>query len=275
MNFRSNLLQGWWIEGKCKGSEGRKVVTQKPSSGKVPEQTPGPLQVLGEIGPLLAWGRYLYWADLSWRKYNQYMKEQEKGPENYPLWIASVGEFLARLWIVIEGWQDLQLKDPYVDRVLQARPDLVKVLKRFRHGMYHFQENIVDERFLELLNKTEYVYWTDVLHEAFCGYLWNRLNPTIGTIEQRRDIRDSLAAIVGWLPTDLPQAKAILMREQIEEVRNSQTADSQAAKDLLQALTHAVKVSEEAVAGLRFLHNGWIQAIEEGTLPVADPDSCP
>ena len=43
------------------------------------------------------------------------------------------------LYVVVEGWQEAQLSDPEVDRLL-ASPN-VEFLRRFRNGMFPFQKD--------------------------------------------------------------------------------------------------------------------------------------
>jgi len=43
------------------------------------------------------------------------------------------------LYVVVEGFQEAQLSDPEVDRLL-ASPN-VEFLRRFRNGMFHFQKD--------------------------------------------------------------------------------------------------------------------------------------
>jgi hypothetical protein len=43
------------------------------------------------------------------------------------------------LYVVVEGWQEAELSDPEVDRLL-ASPN-TELLRRFRNGMFHFQKD--------------------------------------------------------------------------------------------------------------------------------------
>ena len=44
------------------------------------------------------------------------------------------------LYVVIEGWKELGLSDPHVDDLL--RSSNVELLKRYRHGTFHFQRDL-------------------------------------------------------------------------------------------------------------------------------------
>jgi len=70
------------------------------------------------------------------------------------------------LYVVIEGWQELGLTDPGVDALL----DLEKTarLKRFRNGVFHFQANYWDERFVAFMQQdAASAQWARELNSAF------------------------------------------------------------------------------------------------------------
>jgi len=75
------------------------------------------------------------------------------------------------LYVVVEGWQDADLSDPEVDRLL-ASPN-TNLLKRFRNGMFHFQKDqwlptkLSD--FFDPANKT--VEWVRTLTTELRRYL--------------------------------------------------------------------------------------------------------
>lgn len=52
----------------------------------------------------------------------------------------------AGLYVVCEGWQKLKLVDREIDALLKS-PHM-DVLKRFRHGVYHYQADYFDLRFM-------------------------------------------------------------------------------------------------------------------------------
>jgi hypothetical protein len=75
----------------------------------------------------------------------------------------------AALYVVIEGWQELKLNDPAIDQLL-ASPN-VPLLKRYRHGTFHFQKEYDDKRFLNFMTKgNDVVAWVRRLHEEFSRF---------------------------------------------------------------------------------------------------------
>jgi hypothetical protein len=75
----------------------------------------------------------------------------------------------AGLFVVSEGWQELKLSDPEIDKLLQS-PHLEK-LKRFRNGVYHFQPDYFDKRFMDaLVAGKDFSEWAEALMLAFNRY---------------------------------------------------------------------------------------------------------
>jgi hypothetical protein len=78
--------------------------------------------------------------------------------------------YYAGLYVVCEGWQELKLADPEIDDLL-ASPHL-DVLKRFRHGVYHFQADYFDKRLMSAFVLGEdFDRWVDSLTAAFHRFL--------------------------------------------------------------------------------------------------------
>jgi hypothetical protein len=72
--------------------------------------------------------------------------------------------------VVCEGWQELKLSDAEIDGLL-ASPHL-EILKRFRHGVYHFQADYFDKRFMgALVLGQDFDNWVSSLANAFARFL--------------------------------------------------------------------------------------------------------
>jgi hypothetical protein len=71
----------------------------------------------------------------------------------------------AGLFVVIEGWRELGLHDDEVHGLLES-PN-VDLLRRYRHGVFHFQSAYYDERFVALIRDGEDVAaWVRSLNSA-------------------------------------------------------------------------------------------------------------
>jgi hypothetical protein len=75
----------------------------------------------------------------------------------------------ATLFVVAEGWQELRLTDPAVDQLL-TDPHLA-LLKRYRHGVFHFQPDYFDKRYSDFMDQGRAaITWVNQLHGAFTAY---------------------------------------------------------------------------------------------------------
>lgn len=70
------------------------------------------------------------------------------------------------LYVVIEGWRQLKLSDPQIDQLLKSKN--VYLLKHYRNGVFHFQKNYNDKRFLTFITQGENcVEWIRALNGEF------------------------------------------------------------------------------------------------------------
>ena len=73
------------------------------------------------------------------------------------------------LYVVVEGWNELKLSDPEIDRLLTS-PN-VDLLKKYRNGVFHFQKNYFDNRFIGFMRDGHNVVeWVHRLSRAFGRY---------------------------------------------------------------------------------------------------------
>jgi hypothetical protein len=79
------------------------------------------------------------------------------------------------LYVVVEGFQELGLSDPGID-ALFASPNL-DLLRRYRNGVFHFQKEYFDERFIKFIRDGENAAsWVSDLTQALGTYLLRELN---------------------------------------------------------------------------------------------------
>jgi hypothetical protein len=114
--------------------------------------------------------KYFIWADSMKTAYenllDQYTREiipVSKFEAEYNLFISY---WFGGLYVVIEGWQELNLKDKEVDSLLKS-PN-VNLLRRYRNGVFHFQRDYFDERFIGFLRDgVSRIEWVQALHGEF------------------------------------------------------------------------------------------------------------
>jgi len=80
----------------------------------------------------------------------------------------------AALYVVVEGWRELELHDAEVDRLL-ASPN-VEYLRKYRNGVFHFQRDYFDLRFVELASSPDGVAWVHDLTAALSRWFLDQEN---------------------------------------------------------------------------------------------------
>lgn len=133
--------------------------------------------------------------------------------------------FYASLWVVVEGWREVPLSDPSVDEMLTANPRYLDILKRYRNSVFHYQptHDAIHSRQIGLLAEGEVVgLWLCLLHDEFCRVYWEKLPRAAPHADERyaqreeelvAEIRQRMLALVGWIHTDIPGARAEKLRE--------------------------------------------------------------
>ena len=121
--------------------------------------------------------RYFIWADRMKVHFDQVLQGVGPTPVNVDFAKKKEGidTFLymslwyATLYVLIEGWQELKLSDLKIDELLKSSN--VKLLKRYRNGVFHFQKEYYDKRFLELMSEGKDVAnWTRNLRDEFSRF---------------------------------------------------------------------------------------------------------
>jgi hypothetical protein len=75
----------------------------------------------------------------------------------------------AGLFVVVEGWQGLELHDSVLDKLL-ASPN-VGLLKRFRNAVFHYQKNFLDQRLVDMVRQGQDAEaWVGELDREFRRY---------------------------------------------------------------------------------------------------------
>jgi len=205
-----------------------------------------------DLNKLLVWARYLYWADLLRRNFIDYQNGSDTSDNAADGWhlFAVASQWLASMWVVIEGWRELRLEDKIIDHLLNNQPDYCNLLRRYRNGVFHYQPKFIDERCSTFLDKGERpLLWVFALYLEFQRFLWEWPERFKGTREEIQEIREIFVEIIGWMPTDIiPTYKRILAdhcQEALDEVKFSGDTNSEAAKDLLEAVAHAQRIVKD------------------------------
>ncbi len=99
---------------------------------------------------LLAWARYLCWADLHRKHLGEYFEVEGESelPGHVGRFVTVTSQWFASLWVVAEGFQQLNLRDNFIESILENPPGHADLLRRCRNGVYHFQPELIEPRLL-------------------------------------------------------------------------------------------------------------------------------
>ena len=198
-----------------------------------------------------SWCRYLYWSDILYQRWLNDQSEQERDTNKADwLMFALAAQWLASLWVVVEGWKQIPLRDPLIDKLLELYPDFCDLLRRFRNGVYHFQSEILDDRLYAFPTRhAETISWAVALFYEFKRYLWEYPDKLVGTDAEKEELRAAMEELIGWLPHDLLHARAHkfrkLQREGQAMVAASYDPSSDHSREFLSASAQTAAVADE------------------------------
>ncbi len=141
-----------------------------------------------EVFKLFSLHRYFLWSLVMRDHYERTGQRVSPTPSFFENEAANeafmyLSYWYAGLYVVCEGWQDLKLSDPEINPLLSS-PHL-ETLKRFRNGVYHFQSDYFDKRFMfALVLGPEFDNWVIALANAFIRYFDAWINNQTGALAQ-------------------------------------------------------------------------------------------
>lgn len=119
-------------------------------------------------------------------------KVPDKGYEELPEWFNELGNmasmfsrlsvWYALLYVVVEGFQELNLSHPEVDKLLTNK-ECVDCLRLFRNATFHYQKDPLSEKALKFLEAQDSEKWIRSLNKALEKYFLENL-PIEHHIEQ-------------------------------------------------------------------------------------------
>lgn len=200
-----------------------------------------------KLDKILSWGRYLHWSDIYFRQYYKDDLLIEDNSKDQMKLFSIVSQWLASLYVVIEGWQKLGEKDGRIEKILNICPKYLELLRRYRNAVYHYQPTLFDERFAEFTKEgSAPVFWAVALELEFQRFLWEWPKKLIGTKEELDEIRDNIAEMIGWMPSDIiiarKQELEKIKKQAIDLLAMDDNKDSLACKELKDAIDIVEKV---------------------------------
>jgi len=155
----------------------------------------------------LSFGRYLSWADLLNRLYEEELERtpasEEDDQEQGHKWrcLGLMCYWYGSLNVVVDAYDEIMLSDPVVDRLLAHPRGFRNLLRRYRNGVFHFQESLLDRRLRDLLEEgAAHAYWVRALHDELIRAYTEYLDRLVVTEEQRMELRKAIESMLHWYP---------------------------------------------------------------------------
>jgi hypothetical protein len=127
-----------------------------------------------DVFKIFSLDRYFVWSAEMREHYMQVGAKVSPTPsffdnENANRAFMYLSYWYAGLYVVCEGWKDeLKLSDPEIDALLKSR--YVDVLRRFRNGVYHYQEDYFSPKVMAaLMLGKDFDEWVNSLMLAFAS----------------------------------------------------------------------------------------------------------
>lgn len=208
--------------------------------------------MIDKLSKIISWGRYLYWADICKTRMEAVFESYESSAEiPNGLFVAYASQWYASLYVIVEGWRELKLADTIIDKLLEEHEALLALLKRYRNGVFHFQTNILDDRFTGFVKTKDNSYlWARLLHEEFTRFFSDWLASLAPDTSQRHEIENSVEGIIGWIPRETFTTRLRALNELLaesEKLIQTGSEDSEAARNFRESIEFAKDKIAEAV----------------------------
>ena len=148
------------------------------------------------IPPVVSLHRYFIWANKMRTDFDHLLKANNTTKHEHELYMSY---WYAGLYIVIEGWKDLNMSDSIINKLLRNTNN-VELLRRYRNGVFHFQKTYFDKRFVGVWEQNrKFIDWVRELNRQFGRYFleWHREYDRHNLLKQMLENIESLEAI--WI----------------------------------------------------------------------------
>ena len=131
---------------------------------------------------LVALHRYYIWANRLREHFDRVVESRITTPESRvpdDILLASdhglfMSHWYAALYVVVEGWQRLNLQDPRIDKLLES-PN-VGFLKQYRHFVCHYHPEYYDEKMAGFMSSADSVEWVRALNRELGRYFLEQMD---------------------------------------------------------------------------------------------------
>lgn len=122
---------------------------------------------MADLAAIFTLHRYFIWANRMRDLFDNLLArgDQEKNGIELMMYMSL---WYALLYVVVEGWKQLELADAQIDQLLES-PN-VELLRRYRNGVFHFQPEYLGPRLVGFVAEPGTPAWVRELNLQFGRY---------------------------------------------------------------------------------------------------------
>ena len=143
-----------------------------------------------------SWGKYIYRSEMERLNFDQNIQNDDSGIRYF---IYS-SQWLASLYVVIEGWGILKFTDVRIDKLLSKYDDYVLTVKRCRNAVYHYQKDVLDTRVEKAVSDKEILIWAGALLDEFTRFFFMYPIFIYGICKESLHLQREYLGLIGWVP---------------------------------------------------------------------------
>jgi len=194
---------------------------------------------LKELESMIAWGQYIHWSHLQTERHSSMAEEYSEAE-----FFGSVAHCLASQYIVIEGWQELNMHDEYIETLLAKYEDYVDIFRRSRNAVYHYQHKMIDKRIGEAMGGKEHLAFIAVLQMEFERFWYTYPYHLHGVNTIAQELHDEYIGCIGWEPPSNPYIRKLKLRLMVKNYHDNNE------RNVLEINSKNDKFIEDTVNGL-------------------------
>ncbi|EOV0164572.1 hypothetical protein ACOIWV_004530 [Vibrio parahaemolyticus] len=149
-----------------------------------------------ELDKMMALGQYVHWSRLQFNS----MKYAFEADCSRAELVGRMAHWLAALYVVVEGWQDLKRPDKRINEIIDTYSEFSDVLRRCRNAVYHYQKSQFDKRIECALELEELKEWATVLQDEFECFVYMYPLKGWGLSVESVELHKEYLACIGWTP---------------------------------------------------------------------------
>lgn len=155
------------------------------------------MHTIEDAKAIASFGQYLHWSQMQYEHFRTYGEDSPEADV-----VGALVHWLASLYVVIEGWNELGKNDPLISTLLTKYDDYYQRMRRFRNAVFHYQASPLCDKLTDFLEPDSEVHpWATALQFEFQRVLFSLVPAT----EEGEEIQ----RMIGWWPKEfLVQAKA-------------------------------------------------------------------